>query len=320
MSFKDVIGHQTSVRILQSALRQKRSGMSYLFHGPSGTGKSFVALQFAKSLNCPNQEDACDNCSACRRIEKLEYPDLCWMAPEEGSDSIKIEQVRQMQSAITLRPFEGRVKVFVINDCHLLTEEAAHCLLKVVEEPPRDSLIILITDDARRLLPTIVSRCQRIRFSNLKKTEVSRILERRGSLDSSSVRSLSSYSGGRIAEALRLLEGDFLSKKDAILDAFLGLKGGQGLGEVVKDKDQLKEALLIMAVWFRDLLLAKANAPDEYLINQDRALELKGQAKIYGQGQLFLALKNISESLEYLKQNINFKLVLDNVSVNIWKE
>lgn len=321
MSFAQVVGHKTAVKILQHALKERRLGVSYLFYGPSGLGKSFVAKQFAKSLNCQNQGiDACDKCSSCRRAEKLEYPDLYWLDFEAGSENIKIEQVRAMQNAINLRPFEGRAKVFVINNCQGLTEEAANCLLKVIEEPPLNSLIILITADVHRVLPTIASRCQKIRFINLKKKEVKEILSINQKLDAKTSRYLSLYSDGRIGDCLRLSENGFLSRKDSILDAFLHTSSRMRLDNLFKDKDQAREVLSILLGWFRDLLLAKVNASSEYLINQDRIAELKRQAQRYTHAQLLLVLNSLAKSFEYLKQNINLRLVADTIGMSIWKE
>lgn len=321
MSFAQVAGHQPAVRILQRALKERRSGMSYLFFGPSGLGKSFVAKQFAKALSCQEQGvDACDICSACRRIEKLEYPDLCWLDFEEGSDAIKIEQVRSLQNAINLRPFEGRVKVFVINNCQDMTQDAMHCLLKVIEEPPMDSVIILITANAGALAPTVVSRCQKIRFENLSRKQAKEILSINQRLDIQASRYLACYSDGRLGLALRLSENGFLVRKDSVLDTFLHASGAARLDALFKDKSQAKEVLSILLSWFRDLLLAKAQAPSEFLINQDRIADIQTQAEGYGRPQLLLALERLAKSFEYLKQNINLRLVADSLGITLWKE
>lgn len=321
MSFKQVIGHQMAVEILRSAAKRKRWGTSYLFYGPAGLGKSFVAKQFAKSLNCQNQDgDACDTCSSCRRADTLAYPDLCWLDFEADSENIKIEQVRAMQNAVNLRPFEGRVKVFVINNCQGLTEEAANCLLKVIEEPPQDTVIILIATGIRMVLPTLVSRCQKIRFVNLGRKTVEEILMTTRGLDPRASRYLAAYSDGRIACALALSESGFIARKDSILDTLLAPAPQMRLDDLFQDKDRAKEALSIALSWFRDVLFVKVGAPGEYVIHQDRIPQIHRYAQSSSYPQLLLCLNSLAKSFEYLKQNINLRLIADTISVNIWKE
>ena len=349
MSFQEVIGHATAIKILQNSLKEKRAGLSYLFYGPDGLGKAFVARQFAKGLNCQSQGvDCCDSCVPCLKADKLEYPDLYWLGPsfkgspaglgpEEGSQSIKIEQIRFLQGAINLKPFEGRVKVFVINNCQGLTEEAANCLLKVIEEPPFDSVVILITSSLRSVLPTIASRCQKIKFSNLARAEVRAALERVHNLDSQQSRYLSFYLDARIGDALSLSRSDFFAQRALILDKFLHSQtqsSGKdlpphpassqkdcinlaGCGGLFKDKAKTTQALSILISWFRDLLFVKLDLGSEYLINQDRLSEIAQEAPLYSYAQLLAVLNCLAKSFEHLKQNVNVRLIADNLWANL---
>lgn len=329
MSFKEIIGQETAIKILQNSLKERRYGISYLFYGPGGVGKSFTAKQFAKSLNCQQDAlngersrtiDSCGQCPPCLKSDKLEYPDLHWLGIKEDSETIGIEQIRQMQSALNLRPFEGRVKVFVINDAQALSEEAANCLLKVIEEPPADSVIILIARRLRAVLPTISSRCQKIKFSNLSRMQVEGILSQDHSLGPQQSSYLARYCDGKIAQARALSRGDFLTKRKGILDTFFR---GEGLEEFFKDKAQGKESLSILMSYFRDVLFVKAGMGLESLINQDRFQEVISASRMYNHYELLLLLAKLSKSFEYIDQNINLRLLTDNLwpaGRRIWKK
>lgn len=311
MSFKEIIGQETAIKILQNSLKERRRGISYLFYGPGGVGKSFTAKQFAKSLNCQQDAlDSCEQCPPCLKADKLEHPDLHWLDLKEDSERIGIEQIRQMQSAVHLRPFEGRVKVFVINNAQALSEEAANCLLKVIEEPPADSLIILITTQLRAVLPTISSRCQKIKFSNLSRMQVEGILKQDHTLDPQQSSYLARYCDGKIAQARALSRGDFLTKRKGILDTFFQ---GEGLEGFFKDKAQAVQSLSILMSYFRDVLFVQAGMPAECLINQDRLQEVISVSRMYTRSELLSLFVKLSKSFEYIDQNINIRLITDNI-------
>ncbi|OGX30592.1 MAG: hypothetical protein A3G37_02805 [Omnitrophica WOR_2 bacterium RIFCSPLOWO2_12_FULL_46_30] len=324
MSFKEIIGQETAIKILQNSLKERRRGISYLFYGPDGVGKSFTAKQFAKSLNCrEDAPDSCEQCPPCFKSDKLEHPDLHWLDLKEDSESVGIEQIRQMQSAVNLKPFEGRVKVFVINNAQALSEEAANCLLKVIEEPPADSVIILITTRLRAVLPTISSRCQKIKFSNLRRTQVEGILKQDYALGHQQSSYLARYCDGKIGEAKALGRGDFLTKRKGILDTFLHGEAQRGLEEFFKDKAQAVQALSILMSYFRDVLFVKAGMGLEYLINQDRFQEVMSASRMCTYSELLSLLAKLSKSFEYIDQNINIRLLTDNIwtaSRRIWKK
>ncbi len=314
MSFNQVIGQDLAVRILKNALKEKRAGASYLFYGPQGVGKAWTAKQFAKSLNCQksSSEDSCDACSVCLRIDKREFPDLHWFDDFDGTRSLKIEQVRQLQERISLRPFEGVFKIFVIDNCEVLTLEAANCLLKVLEEPPFDSVIILISRSLNLVIPTIASRCQKIKFNGLSREALESVLNKEHRMDERTSRYLAYYLDGRLGEALELARGDFLGRKNDILDKFIHADNSRELEELFKDKAQGRKTLSILISWFRDILFVKTRVSGG-LINHDRASEIIDWANKYSDAQVFMIFTHLTKTFECMEKNINIKLLIDNL-------
>lgn len=322
MSLGEVIGHTAPLRVLQYALKRRHLGVSFLFYGPGGVGKAFVAKQFAKGLNCEKQSnDCCDSCRSCRTSDRDEYPDLHWFDVEDGSLNIKIEQVRRMQEIMSLRPFEGKVKVCIVNNCQRLTEEAANSLLKIVEEPPAHSVIILITTGLRFVLPTIASRCQKIRFSNLNRQQAECILEEKYHVNLEQRRYLAYYSDGKIGEALTLSQNEFFTQRDAVFSMLTQNPERKASWEdIFKDKSQAQQALSILMSWFRDILFVRLRMPKEYLMNQDKERQITQQALHYSPMQLFSTLDTLAKGFDYLKSNVNLKLLADSICVSlVWK-
>ncbi len=314
MSFEQIIGQDTAVGLLKSALSEGKRGMSWLFYGPKGTGKSFTALQFAKGLNCERDAGGCcDVCPSCVRAEKLSYPDLHWLDYEADSQTLKIDQVRAIQNAAGLRPFEGRVKVFVVNNCQGLSEEAGNSLLKIVEEPPLDTVIILIAESLGSLLPTIVSRCRKIKFSNISRAKLAGILREKGADDKLSAY-LASSACGRTGQAISELPGRPLEQRDAILSKMVNSVKSE---DILKDKEAAHKALTVIMQWHRDILMLKLGLSEDSLINRDRLEELRREAGINSYSGLISAIDTAAKTFEYLSRNLNSRLLSDNLQFSL---
>jgi DNA polymerase-3 subunit delta' len=168
MAFAEVLGHERLRDLLARAVAQRRLPPALLFSGPSGVGKRVLALAVGRALLCERGDgDPCDRCATCSRAARGLHPDAVLVEPSGSPLSIKIEQVRDAVREIAGKPFEGRARTFVVDEAHLLTEQAQNALLKSLEEPPATSHVVLVTPSPQALLPTIRSRCQVLRFSPL---------------------------------------------------------------------------------------------------------------------------------------------------------
>jgi DNA polymerase-3 subunit delta' len=220
MALRDVIGQEKAVNILLRTIQRGRIPSSYLFTGESGIGKKFTAINLAKALNCiktvssfkfqvssegqiqnselrtPNSEpnsslvtchsllafDCCDECSSCKKIDAGVHPDFLFIEPESGQ--IRIEEIRSIDDMLSLKPFEGKWKVVIVDEANTMNSFAANAFLKTLEEPPWDSLIILISSNPDRLPDTIRSRCSRLNFTPLSNEACRKVIEKGSSQQS----------------------------------------------------------------------------------------------------------------------------------------
>lgn len=254
MKFSEIIGQDVAKRILQTSLTHNRIAQAYLFTGPGGVGKETTALTFARALNCQHPHpdgDACGKCSPCRKIEKGTNPDVELITPQKNS--LKISQIRKLRVKASFKPMESKFKVYVIADTEKLTTEAANCFLKTLEEPPEKTVIILLTSYLSLLLPTIISRCQLIRFSPLPTSKIEETLQHNLGITLAKAKLFARLSGGSLGRAVAYSTRDLSATRTMIDDLWADLKK-QNYKSLFK-KTQVLAAEKEQLNWFFDIFL-----------------------------------------------------------------
>jgi DNA polymerase-3 subunit delta' len=310
-----VIGHKEVVERLKNALHSGRIANAYIFSGPSNVGKEFVAINFAKALNCLSEgDDSCNECIACRKIDDGNYADVMMIRPE--GTRLKIDQMRSLQRRGSYRAMEGKYKVYIITEAEKMTAEAANSLLKTLEEPPGNMVLILLTSSYSSLFQTIRSRCQSVKFSLVPQKLLSDELIRRFGLSDSKAKWIALRSQGKVSKALELMEKDSESAEDEVLESFLDLiwKNKASLLHIFKKAESLgkmQEPFDILLSWYRDLLLVKQGCSQDLLIHSDKKRDLEKMASAYSEIRIERYIRNILRTQNLIQRNVNPNLALE---------
>ncbi|MFA5146171.1 MAG: DNA polymerase III subunit delta' [Candidatus Omnitrophota bacterium] len=313
MSSGGIKGQDSAISFLRRSLGKERTAHAYIFSGPRGVGKMSTALYFAKAMNCgaAHTDRPCGKCDSCTAMEKGAHPDLFIFAPQKPGSSVKIDAVRELIKDISLRPYKARKKVCIIDEAGSMTREASNALLKTLEEPPPDSVLILIAEDTAVLLPTIVSRAQVVRFFALRAGDVEVILAQDRTLSPGQARVLARFSGGSPGKALEYMEKDFFRKRDMIA----GASSGRRLLELDFDntpREDLGLYLDIMLSWYRDIIAAKSDAGGFVaLIHEDKHDVIKAEAGTLDADYLEGVTHDIISTTFFLGQSANAKLAMN---------
>ena len=316
MPFDAVLGQQQALQQLHLALRTGHIAHAYLFSGIEGIGKRTAAVAFAKALNClTHADDCCDTCAACRKTEKRLHPDVFFVEPDKNL--IKIEQVRDIQKKIIFKPLEGRKKVVIIDEAEKLNLSAANCLLKTLEEPPDDTVLILVANIGLPLLPTILSRCQGIHFAPLGVEAIRSFLEHRGSSEDTGF--IAALAQGSIKRALLLQETDFLSRRREFIKLLVtgGADSCEPLFHLAKlateEPQELPQVLEFLQAWYRDLYLLMSGFPAEKLYNRDMLAEMRKALQGETRELILKRLKKLQLINGRRNININYTMALESM-------
>ena len=317
MGFSAIQGQSQALEILKQAIRHDHLAHGYIFSGPSGVGKKMTAFALAQYINCIDQDteqiESCGKCPSCIKIDNLEHPDV--LVVEPSGSSIKIEQIRLLNSKAALRANEGAYKVIILDEAHLMTMEAANSLLKTLEEPVSDTIFILITAQPQQLPVTILSRCQQIAFKPLSRPILEAILTQQHPELSSRVGLAAALAQGSASRGEELLADDALSAARSELYGLLGSLTQQAPGELLlwcekwdKDRKMVRFLLELMQLWFRDMMIYQTTGESRQLVNQD---QLAAFQKHYETASLTAACHYAQEGLAQLERNVSPRLILE---------
>ena len=320
----NLLGHDWAVDMLRRHISTGEARHAYLFAGPPGLGRRSLALAFAQALNCTNPPapgEFCGACRDCKQIAALKHPDLALVQAENEGGVLKVEQVREVKRAVSLKPYQSKYRVALFLRFQEANDSASNALLKTLEEAPSYAILLLTADTPEALLPTIVSRCEVLRLRPLPIEQVEKELESRGA-ESSLARLIAHVSGGRPGYALRLLEDkSLLEFRAARLDDLQKLLSGSRVDKfsyaekLAKEKDGMRNVLQVWLSFWRDVLLRAAKA-DSPLANLDRVEEIDRLAEKLS---LLEARKRVSETeraIRQMERNVNARLLAEVLLLN----
>jgi DNA polymerase-3 subunit delta' len=304
-------------------MAKNRMAHAYLFEGAKGAGKKEMAAYFAQSLFCQSskENEPCLNCTECTRIQNRNHPDVHWIEPEGAS--IKIEQVRNLQREFSYRGLETDRKVYIIDHIESMTPQAANSLLKFLEEPHPGTVALLLTEQRQRILPTILSRCQEMKFPPPSPTQM---IEHLATQYGNSLAYLSSHITADLEEALSLCQSEWFAELRNLviqLTEELTQPSSKAIFMVqdkwtvlAKDKEQTDIGLELLLLWYKDLLYLKLELTDNY-IYIDQIERLSKQALYWSKERIARGIEAILSAMRRLHANVNSQLLLEQLVIRL---
>jgi DNA polymerase-3 subunit delta' len=343
---ESIIDQEQPIRLLKTILLNMTIPNAFLFTGTDGIGKSSTALAFAMACNCGEREalstngyfsddylsaaDPCGRCRSCRKIQSGNHPDIIRVEP--SGPFIRIKQIRDICDTLSLKPYEARLRIVIISDAQAMNPQAANALLKVLEEPPARTVLILITVQASDLLPTIVSRCQHIRFSPIHREQLKTFLVEKHGVNAENAAIFSVIANGSMTKALSMIkkhnQANWICLRDWLLN-IIGLEktGSLSLGPIIillsfaeklsKNKEIIQDSLEIIKTYLRDLIIYKYSP--EKIINKDLIHKIQYASQKIAVKSLLSKIEAIQTAQKDIRANTNLRLSLEVMMLRLAK-
>lgn len=321
-----IIGHQWAVNLLEAHVIKGEVRHAYLFTGPQGVGRRTLALRMAQALNCItplSPGEACLECSQCTRIERMQHPDLEVIKAEREGGIIKVDQIRELQHRLSLAPYESNYRIAILQRFEEANESASNALLKTLEEPAPQVVLMLTSESVEQLLPTISSRCEVIRLRPVPLEIIKGSLQARFGVSEDHAILLTHLSVGCPGYAIRLHEQpEQLERRKTWLDEHYELLSSGRVTRfayaytISNDREKLRDLLHVLMSLWRDILHRSAGAKTP-LFNPDRAFEIDQLASSLGLETARRVVAEIERTIDLLERNVNSRLAVEVLLMNI---
>jgi DNA polymerase-3 subunit delta' len=320
-----VFGQESVITLLNHSISKQSIAHAYLLVGPRHVGKTTLARNLSQALNCTGHEPPCGQCSVCQRIIEDKHADVISTSFAPGQKA-GIDDIRYLQLMASRPPYEGKYKVFIIDEAEHLSTEAANSLLKIMEEPPPRIVWLLLTSEESLLLPTVISRCQKLILKPLPVQTVEDILTMSYSVEPGKARLLARLSSGCIGWAITALKNPALlenrqqeiSKISLLLTSTVEERFAyaQDLSIQFQRQKSASEILANWLAWWHDLLLTRSGQPN-LVANLDCQKTLAEQASSLNIGEISNYLTVLSLAQDYLMKNVNPRLVFESLMLDM---
>lgn len=317
--FSEIMGHEDIKEHLQMAIRGDKPFHAYIFQGEVGCGKETMARTFAAGLQCLSEDGdrPCGTCASCKQTDSGNQPDIIWVNRELSS--IGVDDIREkINSSIAIKPFSSPYKIYIVPEADRMTEAAQNALLKTIEEPPEYGVIILLTSNIDALLPTIQSRCLKLEFHPLSTVTIEKYLIEKYHVVDYRARTSAIFAQGNLGKAIRYIESeDFEEKRDKVLRILRNVHTMdvsdmlEIIKEIAEDKDNVKDYIDLMVLWYRDVLLFKATADMNQLIFQSEYHAISSEANQRDYEKIEEILRAFDKAKLRLKANVNFEVAME---------
>ena len=318
-TFKDVVGHKDIINYIRNAVREDKVSHAYILNGERGAGKKMLANLFAATLLCEKGgPDPCNECHSCRQAESGNHPDIIKVTHEKPN-SISVDDIReQVNNTIMIKPYQGPYKVYIIPQADMMTTQAQNALLKTIEEPPEYAVIMLLTENADTLLPTINSRCVMLKLRNIKDTLIKKYLMETMQVPDYKADMCTAFAQGNMGRAIMLANSEHFNEIRDEAVQLLKYINEMELSEIVQAvsritayKLEINDYLDIIMIWYRDVLLYTATKDMDKVVFKDQIKYIKERAKRSSYEGIELIIESLEKAKARLKANVNFDLVME---------
>jgi DNA polymerase III subunit delta' len=320
MGFAEFVGHEKQVETLRQALLNRRLHHAYLFVGPDGVGKRTLALALAQAIHCAELEsDFCGTCGACRAIQKGNHADVRLLEPLSNKKDISIQQVRELEKALSLRSFSGRQKVAIIDPATLMNWPAQNALLKTLEEPPQGCVLILIASNAGGLLPTVRSRAFVLSFAPLPRQLVVGFLISKNGKTKEQAQFIAALTMGSLGAASKIENQKLMEKRLHWMNTLVSLTPGNyraalnAAEALAGNREETLKFLEWAGLWYHDLLTFRVAHTQDQIVNLDMLQQIEEQSARIEEDQLFSLLSKTGEASRRIQRNVNRRMVVEDL-------
>lgn len=324
-SFKDVVGHEQIIEHLRNSLKNNKISHAYIFCGEDGTGKNMLAKLFAKALECEaGYGDSCGMCRSCKQVESGNQPDIRWVTHEKPA-SIGVDDIReQVNNDIAIKPYSSKYKIYIIDEAEKMTPQAQNALLKTIEEPPSYGIIMLLTNNADMLLPTIRSRCVTLSMKSVPSQKIQDYLIKKYEIPDYKARICASYAQGNMGKAIKMATSpDFNELHEAVLNLVKNIDDMDiyvimdAVKQLSEHKAEIYDIIDMMMVWYRDILMLKLTNDPNLLIYPEEYSALSRRASKSTFEGLDHIIKAMEKAKVRLRANVNFDTALEMMLLTI---
>ena len=317
-TFRDVVGHESIIGHFKSSIEQGKVAHAYLIHGEKGTGKKMLAGLFAKTLQCEaGGKDPCGTCRSCIQCDSGNQPDIIWVTHEKPT-VISVDDIReQVNNDIIIKPYSSRYKIYIIPEAELMNPQAQNALLKTIEEPPEYAIIMLLTNNLDKMLPTILSRCITLNLKPVGELDMMEYLSRMG-IPQAKAKFCVGFAFGNLGKAVRLATSEEYNeiKHDCVqILKDINRMEIYDLIDAVKKMSKYKldiyDYLDIMMMWYRDILMLKVSGSPDKLLFKEEYATLKQQANYISYEGIENVLKALDKVKVRLEANVNFDIAME---------